>query len=129
MHLPVLEPEADTGGGGEGGLIEEAVGESVLHAGPEGAEVAVEALGEFIIGQQRDRGLGAAAAAAAVVGAAGVDAGGEAVLLVAVVGGRQIQLRGGGKLHSRPEHLQGLLSVESGIVGDSEPAAPSVDGG
>ena len=52
-------------------MVEEADGgEAVLDVGPESAEVAVEALGEFIVGQQGDRGLGAAAAAVAVVGCA-----------------------------------------------------------
>src|ERR1700730_5491732 len=61
VHLLVLEFEADTRGGGEVGLVEEAVGEPVLHAGVEGAEVAIEALGKAIVGHQRDGILCAAA--------------------------------------------------------------------
>src|SRR5256885_937506 len=111
----ILEFEADPRGGGEGGGVEEAAGwtsEPVVHAGPEGAEVAVEALGEAIVGQEREGVLAAAAAAAAVIGAAGVGAGREAVLLVAVVGGHQVHVRAGGVLHPRPVHLPGLAAVE-----------------
>src|SRR6266566_640729 len=103
LHWAVLEFEADTRGGGEGGVVEEADGgEAVLHVGPEGAEVAVEALGEFIVGDEGEGAFAAAAAAAAVIGAAGIAAGGEAVLMVAVEGGHQIQIRGGRILHPRP---------------------------
>src|SRR6266513_2633676 len=118
-----LEFEADPRGSGEGGGVEEAAGwtsEPVVHAGPEGAEVAVEALGEAIVGEQREGVLAAAAAAAAVIGAAGVGAGREAVLLVAVVGGHQVHLRAGCVLHPRPVHLQGLLVVVGGGVDDGE---------
>src|SRR5438105_2519250 len=90
LHWAVLEFEADPCGGGEGGGVEEAAGwtsEPVVHAGPEGAEVAVEALGEAIVGQEREGVLAAAAAAAEGIGAAGLVAGRVAVLLVAVVGG------------------------------------------
>src|SRR2546430_7543817 len=54
----VLEFEADPCGGGEGGGVEEAAGwtgEPVVHAGPEGAEVAVEALGEAIVDRKSTR--------------------------------------------------------------------------
>src|SRR2546423_14672363 len=123
LHWAVLELVADRGGGGEGGGVEEAAGwtsEPVVHAGPEGAEVAVEALGEAIVGQEREGVLAAAAAAAAVIGAAGVGAGREAVLLVAVVGGHQVHVRAGGVLHPRPVHLQGLAVVEGAVVGNGD---------
>src|SRR2546421_1908534 len=123
LYWVVLEFEADPCGGGEGGGVEEAAGwtsESVVHAGPEGAEVAVEALAEAIVGREREGALAAAAAAAAVIGAAGVGAGREAVLRVAVVGGHQVHVRAGGVLHPRPVHLQGLLVVEGGVVGNGD---------
>src|SRR6266513_2270052 len=126
-----LEFEADPRGSGEGGGVEEAAGwtsEPVVHAGPEGAEVAVEALGEAIVGEQREGVLAAAAAAAAVIGAAGVGAGREAVLLVAVVGGHQVHLRAGCVFHPRPVHLQGLLVVVGGGVDDGEHIAADGEG-
>src|SRR5437773_1854207 len=121
-----LEFEADPRGSGEGGGVEEAAGwtsEPVVHAGPEGAEVAVEALGEAIVGEQREGVLAAAAAAAAVIGGGGAGGvargvaesgqsrhlrrgqrgGGDGVVLLGVVSidraatplDPQLQLRGG----------------------------------
>src|SRR5439155_6795098 len=128
-HWAVLEFEADARGGGEGGVVEEADGgEAVLDVGPESAEVAVEALGEFIVGDEGEGAFAAAAAAAAVIGAAGIAAGGEAVLMVAVEGGHQIQIRGGGELHPRPVHLQDLLVVVGGGVDDGEHIAADGEG-
>src|SRR6266513_2319294 len=123
-----LEFEADPRGSGEGGGVEEAAGwtsEPVVHAGPEGAEVAVEALGEAIVGEQRRRpepeqhhhpvggvvGDGGAEGVARGVAESGQPrhlrrgqrGGGDGVVLLGVVGidraatplDPQLQLRGG----------------------------------
>src|ERR1700719_1391439 len=120
----VLELEADTRGGAHRGGVElEAVRQSILHPGVEGAEIAVEALAEAIIEHYREGILGAAAAAAGGVGATRLSAGGEAVLLVAVEGCQQVQRGAQADLRPRPEHLQGLLVFEGGVVGEGEHVA------
>src|SRR5438874_170490 len=124
----VSEPEANAGGGGEGGRVEEAERKPILHVGPEGAEIAVEALGEFIVGDEGEGALPAAAAAALGAGAAGVGAGGEAVLMVAVEGGHQIELRRGRIFHPAPEHGEDLVVVVGGVGANGDHIAADGEG-
>src|SRR5207253_405342 len=128
VRAAVSEPEANAGGGGEGGRVEEAERKPILHVGPEGAEIAVEALGEFIVGDEGEGALPTAAAAALGAGAAGVGAGGEAVLVVAVEGGHQIELRRGRIFHPAPEHREDLVVVVGGVGANGDHIAADGEG-
>src|ERR1700688_1694606 len=89
-----LEPESDTDGRSDRALVQETAGEAVLHPGPHESSVGVEALGEAIIERCRDRILGTAAGRGLVARAAGVGADAVAVLSIAVIRPRQVELRG-----------------------------------
>src|SRR5215470_13601403 len=91
IRLAYLEPEADTGGGGEGVLVVEARGETTGDRGVEGAEVPVEALGELVV-EHQGAGVFLAGALGGFLGGTETASGrlrrvSEVVLLVAVVGG------------------------------------------
>src|SRR5262249_16288565 len=109
------EPETDTGGAGEGVLVQEAGSEPVLDLGVEGAEVPAQALGELVVEDDGAGVLGARAGRVDIAAAAGEGTGGEGILLVAVVGGGDVELLVDRELHPGPEHLQDLRVGEGGV--------------
>src|SRR5579863_4008499 len=126
-----LELEPYTRGRGDvGGMVNIPVGQSVPHTAVHHTGVHIEALAQAIVRIEGHDVFGAAAGSGHVAVAAGVHAGGVAVLLVAVVRGGQIQIRDHRISDARPEHLQGLvvdvrrlgaaLNVDEGdgVVGD-----------
>src|SRR5262252_10002774 len=123
IRLAYLEPETDPGGGSEGVVVQEPRSKPVLDLGVHGAEVPVEALGEPVVEHDRSGVLGARAVSGDVAGTAGVGSGREGVLLVAVVGGREVHLVPQRELHPGPEHLQDLRVGEGFVVDDAQHVA------
>src|ERR1700722_3731975 len=114
-RLSELAAQAD--GGVDVGRGQVAAGHAVVHAAVHGAEVSVEVLVEVVVSVE-GKGL-EVAAANAVRGsrAAGLLAGAVGVLIVAVVGHGQIEVRNDCVAGAGPKHIHRLRFVV-GIVGD-----------